>query len=79
MKQADFNLEEIEKKAVQQFKIGKNLSGSDAAFTRLLKRFIEKALEAEMEVNLDEAERSQENKRNGKRKKTIKNDFKYLS
>ena len=64
---------------MNNFKTRKNLSGSDAAFTRLLKRFIEKALEAEMEVNLDEAERSQENKRNGKRKKTIKNDFKYLS
>ncbi|HLV93041.1 MAG TPA: IS256 family transposase [Aequorivita sp.] len=57
---------------MEQFKTGKSLFGSDGAFAPLLKRFIEKALEAEMEGHLDDVERSQGNKRNGKGKKTVK-------
>lgn len=72
MKREEFNLEEIEKKAIEQFKTGKSLFGSGGAFAPLLKRFIEKALEAEMEAHLNEEERLQGNKRNGKGKKTIK-------
>src|SRR5690625_4455757 len=72
MKREEFNLEEIEKKAIEQFKTGKSLFGSDGAFAPLLKRFIEKALEAEMEAHLDEEKRTQGNKRAGKGKKTIK-------
>lgn len=72
MEREEFNLEEIEKNAIEQFKTGKSLFGSDGAFAPLLKRFIEKALEAEMEGHLDDVERSQGNKRNGKGKKTVK-------
>jgi putative transposase len=66
------DLEGIEKKALDQLKSGKSLFGKDGAFAPLLKGFIEKALEAEMEDHLDEGERIQGNKRNGKGKKTIK-------
>ncbi len=62
----------IEKKAIEQFKSGKSLFGKDGAFAPLLKSFLEKALEAEMEGHLDEQERFRGNKRNGKGKKTIK-------
>lgn len=72
MSEEELDLEQIEKKALEQFKTGKSLFGSDGAFAPLLKRFIEKALEAEMEAHLDEQERSWGNKRNGKGKKTIK-------
>lgn len=72
MRLEEFNLEEIEKKAIEQFKTGESLFGSDGAFAPLLKRFIEKALEAEMESHLDQAERSQGNKRNGRGKKIVK-------
>lgn len=72
MKREEFNLEEIEKKAIEQFKTGESLFGSDGAFAPLLQRFVEKALEAEMVAHLDEAERLEGNKRNGKGKKTIK-------
>ena len=65
-------LEGIEEKALKQFKSGKSLFGKDGAFAPLLKSFIEKALEAEMEEHLNEEERTQGNKRNGKGKKTIK-------
>ncbi len=66
------DLEGIEEKALQQLKSGKSLFGKDGAFAPLLKNFIEKALEAEMEEHLNDEERSQGNKRNGKGKKTIK-------
>ena len=65
-------LEGIEEKALKQFKSGKSLFGKDGAFAPLLKSFIEKALEAEMEEHLNEEERTHGNKRNGKGKKTIK-------
>ncbi len=63
---------ELEKKALEQFMSGKSLFGRDGAFAPMLKNFIEKALEAEMEGHLTEEVRSKGNKRNGKGKKTIK-------
>ena len=66
------DLEGIEKKALEQLKSGKSLFGKDGAFAPLLKGFIEKALESEMEEHLGESERIGGNKRNGKGKKTIK-------
>ena len=66
------DLEGIEKKALEQLKSGKSLFGKDGAFAPLLKGFIEKALESEMEDHLDKPERIRGNKRNGKGKKTIK-------
>ncbi len=65
-------LEGIEEKALAQLKSGKSLFGKDGAFAPLLKGFIEKALESEMEDHLDEPERIRGNKRNGRGKKTIK-------
>ncbi|SMO58845.1 Transposase (or an inactivated derivative) [Saccharicrinis carchari] len=66
------DLEGMEQKALEQFKSGQSLFGKDGAFAPLLKNFIEKALEAEMEAHLDEHQRVSGNKRNGKGKKTIK-------
>lgn len=54
---------------------GKSLFGKDGAFAAMLKNFIEKAFEAEMEGHLDKSERSIGNKRNGRGKKTIKSDY----
>ena len=65
-------ISEMERKALEQLKSGESLFGKDGAFAPLLKGFIEKALEAEMEAHLDESEREGGNKRNGKGKKTIK-------
>lgn len=67
-----FQLSELEQKALEQLKSGESLFGSNGAFAPLLKSFIEKALESEMEAHLDEEQRSNGNKRNGKGKKTIK-------
>lgn len=68
----DIDLDSIEKKALEQFKSGESLFGKNGAFAPLLKSFLEKALESEMEAHLDEQERQQGNKRNGKGSKTIK-------
>jgi len=65
-------LAQLQKKALEQFKSGKSLFGKDGAFAPMLKQFLETALEAEMESHLDEEERLNGNKRNGKGKKTIK-------
>ena len=65
-------IDEMERKALEQFRTGKSLYGKDGAFAPLLKSFLEKALEAEMEDHLNEVERDGGNKRNGKGKKTIK-------
>jgi transposase-like protein len=64
--------ETLKAKALEQFKTGKPLFGKDGAFAPLLKQFLEEALKAEMESHLDESERSEGNKRNGKGIKTIK-------
>ncbi|SDF26599.1 Transposase (or an inactivated derivative) [Pricia antarctica] len=66
---------EFEKKVLDQFMSGKNLFGKGGAFAPMLKNVIEKALEAEMEGHLGEAQRNVGNKRNGKGKKTIKSGY----
>lgn len=64
--------EALKTKALDQFKTGKSLFGSDGAFAPLLQEFIESALEAEMEGHLSEQSRKNGNKRNGKKRKKIK-------
>lgn len=64
--------EKLEKKALDQLLTGKSLFGKDGAFAPMLKGFIEKALQAEMGSHL---EGSENNKRNGKGKKTIKSSL----
>jgi len=58
--------------ALKQLLSGQSLTGKDGVFEPLLKQFLESALEAEMDVHLDEKERSKGNKRNGKGTKTIR-------
>lgn len=70
MKEEDLN--QLQQKALSQFKTGQSLFGKDGAFAPLLKQFPDAALDAEMEEHLDESERGRGNKRNGKGKKTVK-------
>jgi transposase-like protein len=62
----------MQKLALEQLKAGKSLTGKDGVFAPLIKQFLEAALEGEMESHLDEAQREQGNKRNGKGKKLMK-------
>jgi putative transposase len=70
-KEERFNLEEIKKKALEQFRSGKSLYGKDGAFAPMLKSFLESALEGELDSHLDEEERSEGNRKNGKTSKTV--------
>jgi putative transposase len=72
MKQEEqFNLEEIKKKALEQFRSGKSLYGKDGAFAPMLKSFLEAALEGELDSHLDVDERKEGNRKNGKGSKTL--------
>ena len=66
------NYNDVQNKALRQLRQGKSLFGKDGALAPLLKKFLEQALDAEMENHLDEQERNLGNKKNGKRTKTIK-------
>lgn len=70
-KEEQFNLEEIRKKALEQFRSGKSLYGKDGAFAPMLKSFLEAALEGELDSHLDESERKEGNRKNGKTSKTV--------
>src|SRR5690625_1429957 len=65
-------LDQLQAKALEQFKSGKPLFGEGGAFAPMLKGFLEAALEAEMDAHLAPEERERGNKRNGKGTKTIK-------
>lgn len=69
--QEQFNLEEIRKKALEQFRSGKSLYGKDGAFAPMLKSFLEAALEGELDSHLDADERKEGNRKNGKASKTL--------
>jgi len=58
--------------ALEQLKSGKSLTGKGGVFEPIIKEFLENDLEAGMDAHLDEEERSQGNKRNGKGTKTLK-------
>jgi putative transposase len=66
-----FDLDQIKKKALEQFRSGKSLYGKDGAFGPMLKSFLESALEGELDSHLDEEERKEGNRKNGKTSKTV--------
>jgi len=68
----EFNFNKFEKEAIESLKDGQGLLGKDGIMTPLLKRFLEKALEAEMDHHLNEEERNTGNRRNGSSKKEVK-------
>jgi putative transposase len=70
-KEEQFNVEEIRKKVLEQFRSGKSLYGKDGAFAPMLKSFLEAALEGELDSHLNEEERQEGNRKNGKVSKTI--------
>ena len=71
MKEA-FDFEKFEQAAIERLKKGEALLGKGGIMTPLLKRFLENALEGEMEAHLEEGERIKGNRRNGKRSKQVR-------
>ena len=68
----DFDFESMKVKALEQLRSGESLYGKNGAFAPLMKKFLEAALEAEMESYMDETQRSIGNRRNGKSTKAIR-------
>ncbi len=71
-KQEEFDYEEMKTAALRQLRSGESLYGKNGAFAPLLKKFLESALEAELDAHLDEDERTGGNRRNGKQNKRLK-------
>jgi putative transposase len=65
--------ESMKKKALEQFRSGKSLTGKGGAFAPLLKQFLEAALQSELEEHLrsDDVVEA-DNRKNGKVSKTVK-------
>ena len=71
-KNQKLDYEALKKKTIEQLRSGKSLFGKDGAFAPLLKEILEGALEGEMEGHLDEEERANGNRKNGKTSKRLK-------
>lgn len=67
-----FDYELAKQKVKEQLRSGKSLFGKDGAFAPLLQEMLNSILDGEMEGHLDDLERSQGNRRNGKSKKQLK-------
>jgi putative transposase len=68
--QSDYDA--LKKKALEQLRSGKSLFGRDGAFAPMLKEFLETALEAEIDDHLDDEERGNGNRKNGRTSKQLK-------
>ena len=71
-KDEQLDYEQMKQKALEQLRSGKSLYGKDGAFAPLLKRFLDSALEAELESHLDAEERLSGNRKNGKTSKEVR-------
>lgn len=72
IRETELDFESMKEKALRQLRSGESLYGKDGAFAPLLKKFLEAALEAEMDGHLDEPERLRGNRRNGKQRKQLR-------
>jgi len=68
----DFNFEEFEKEAIERLKSGEELTGKDGIVTPLIKRILERALDAELDQHFNDADPLSTNRRNGHTKKQMK-------
>jgi putative transposase len=66
------DLAKIKKQFLEEFRSGKPTFGKDGALAPILKHFLESALDAEMDLHLDEEERAKGNRRNGKVSKKLR-------
>src|SRR5690606_6866808 len=72
IKETELDFESMKEKPLRQLRSGESLYGKDGAFAPLLKKFLEAALDAEMDAHLDEPERLRGNRRNGKQHKRLR-------
>ena len=68
---SEFDFESIKNKAIEQLKAGKPLLGKDGACAPVLESILNAALEGEMDAHLNDEERLNGNRRNGKMQKQV--------
>jgi len=71
-KKEAFDYEALKKKALEQFRSGKDLFSKGGAFAPLLKEFLEAALQAELDEHLEQEDDEQNNRKNGYNTKLLK-------
>lgn len=65
----------VEEQIVDAIKSGKSLSGKGGILTPIIKRALETALEGEMDNYLSANKKEEDNRRNGKNKKTVRSAY----
>ena len=75
MEKEKLDFEEFARKAGEQLRAGKPLTGRDGVFTPLLKKVLEASLEGELDAHLDETREAEKNRRNGKQRKNIQSSL----
>jgi transposase-like protein len=69
--ESKFDFEEFARQAAEDLKSGKPMVGVGGVFTPLLKRIIEASLEGELDAHLKDTRRSENNRRNGRKRKNL--------
>lgn len=77
MEEREFDFEAFKEEAMTKLKAGKGLTGSEGAFTPLLKHFIEASMNAELETHIEEELES--NRKNGKNRKKVRTSMGELT
>jgi transposase-like protein len=72
MEQEKFDFEAFKHDAIEKLRNKQPLTGKDGVLQPLVKQILEAALEAEMDAHLNEDERADGNRKNGKLRKTVK-------
>lgn len=75
MEESKFDFEAFVRRAGEQLRSGKPLTGSDGVFTPLLKQIIEASLEGELDDHLRSTRKPQKNRRNGYAQKNIQSSL----
>jgi len=73
MENEKFDFEAFKKEAIKKIKAGNGLSGSEGAFTPLLKAFLEEALQGEIEEHISQEDLP--NRKNGKGSKVVRSSL----
>ena len=65
----------VEEQIAEAIKSGRSLSGKDGILTPIIKRALETALAGEMDNYLNESKKEEDNRKNGKSKKTVRSAY----
>jgi putative transposase len=70
-KETKFDFEAFSKQAAADLKAGKPMVGKEGVFTPLLQKLLEATLEGELDAHLTQTRETEDNRRNGKKRKNI--------